>query len=282
MDSSRAVVMKSVSKIVTPPTSGLIRREEALHFLGLSGDEDDAVEPLRVYPRARPKQTLNSLICGTEENYQDFCTEVENYNRAKTRECAHGVTAREGRVCKREYKAIARRQPAIERGGLLGLHRCRQTAKRRLATEALSTEALSTEALSTEALATVANVDPPHVTLWCGGSTLPVAQAVTCCAMHVTDTGGSEGRMPSAPLLLARSTERALEVAEADRREALNAARKARKREADDETDRSSRDFNAFRVARHAARVHTKHLEGLEGLEQPDTTLIRLLLLGDR
>ena len=262
--------MKSVSKIVTPPTSGLIRREEALHFLGLSGDEDDAVEPLRVYPRARPKQTLNSLICGTEENYQDFCTEVENYNRAQTRECAHGVTAREARACKREYKAIARRQPAIERGCLLGLHRYRKSAQRRLATEALSTEALSTEAL-----ATVANVDPPHVTLWCGGSTLPVAQ-------HVTDTGGSEGRMSSAPLLLARSTERALEVAEADRREALNAARKARKREADDETDRSSRDFNAFRVARHAARVHTKHLEGLEGLEQPDTTLIRLLLLGDR
>ena len=71
--------MKSVSKIVTTPTSGLIRREEALYFPAQSGDDDDAVEPSGIYPRARPKQSMRSLVCGTQENYEDFCTEVANY-----------------------------------------------------------------------------------------------------------------------------------------------------------------------------------------------------------
>ena len=176
MDSSRAVVMKSVSKMVTPPTSGLIRREEALHFLGLSGDEDDdddddgddvdlweficGSDLSRFWRRNR--REVDSLVCGTEQNYQAFCTEVANYEHAKTREFAHGVSAREGRACKREYKAIARRQPVIEiRGGLRGLYRSRLQAVRTRATDDFKDGPLPGTRVPVGQEALVAYVDPP-------------------------------------------------------------------------------------------------------------------------
>jgi hypothetical protein len=128
--------MKSVSKIVI---NGLIMSDSLLHFLALSGNDGYAVEPSGVYPRARPEQSMCSLVSGTQQNYEDFCTEVANYQRANTREFAHGVSAREGRACKREYKAIARRQPAIERwrnrSGLLELYKRRRNAVRTRATD---------------------------------------------------------------------------------------------------------------------------------------------------
>ena len=83
--------MKSVSKIATTPTFGLIRREEALHFPAQSGDDDDAVELSGVYHRARPMQSLTTLINGPEENHLHFCTEVVNYQRAVTRQFADGT-----------------------------------------------------------------------------------------------------------------------------------------------------------------------------------------------
>jgi hypothetical protein len=81
-------------------------------------------------------------------------------------------------------------------------------------------------------------------------------------AQHVTDTGGTEGRLPATVLSLARSTERALEDAEAERLEARNAALVARHTQAVVERESSNRDAEAYRVARYAARVHRQHLEG--------------------
>ena len=151
--------MKSVSKIVI---NGLIMSDEALHFLALSGNDGYAVEPSGVYPRARPEQSMRSLVCGTQQNYEDFCTEVANYQRAKTREFAHGVSAREGRACKREYKAIARRQPVIEiRGGLRGLYRSRLQAVRIRATDDFKDGPLPGTRVPVGQEALVAYVDPP-------------------------------------------------------------------------------------------------------------------------
>jgi hypothetical protein len=154
--------MKSVSKIVI---NGLIMSDSLLHFLALSGNDGYAVEPSGVYPRARPEQSMRSLVCGTQQNYEDFCTEVANYQRAKTREFAQGVSAREGRACKREYKAIARRQPAIEtwrnRSGLLELYKRRRNAVRTRATDDFKDGPLPGTRVPVGQEALVAYVDPP-------------------------------------------------------------------------------------------------------------------------
>ena len=107
-------------------------------FPAESGDDDDAVELSGVYHRARPMQSLTTLINGPEENHLHFCTEVVNYQRAVTRQFADGVIVWESRACKREQETIARRRPAIvndpRTGGLLGLRRYRATAVARRAT----------------------------------------------------------------------------------------------------------------------------------------------------
>jgi hypothetical protein len=120
-----------------------------LPFPAEPGDDDDAVEPSRIYHRARPMQSLTTLINGTEENHLHFCTEVANYQRAVTRQFADGVTARESRACKRKQEAIARRQPAIvndpRTGGLIGLRRYRATAAWRGVLRRISRTALCLE-----------------------------------------------------------------------------------------------------------------------------------------
>jgi hypothetical protein len=76
-------------------------------------------------PSSFPPQNWRSVLHGTRENFENFETEHANLRKFQDAQHEEGVTEWQKRAYERECFLIAKRQPALIEGGLLGLSRSR-------------------------------------------------------------------------------------------------------------------------------------------------------------